>query len=68
MQYISRKNKREEIQRQQDHWNEVHGQLIEVQKKSLAISDPQDNDEKKRMLLHVKSPVGSQQKFAAPVE
>lgn len=45
MEYSTRKNKRAEIQRQQDHWNEVHEQLLAVQKKSLSISNPGDSDE-----------------------
>jgi hypothetical protein len=46
MEYISRKNGRAEVQRQEDHWNEVHEQMMAVQKKPLAISDPQDSAER----------------------
>ncbi|MEO5642316.1 MAG: DUF4157 domain-containing protein [Bacteroidia bacterium] len=34
------------IQRQQDDWDEVHNQLLTIQKKSLEVSDPNDEDEK----------------------
>ena len=29
-----------------DHWNEVHEQLLAIQKKSIEVSDPNDADEK----------------------
>lgn len=34
------------IHRQHDDWDEVHGQLLAIQKKSLVMSDPGDADEK----------------------
>jgi hypothetical protein len=46
MEYISRKRQNAEIQRQHDHWNEVHQDARRVQKKSLEVSAPGDADEK----------------------
>jgi hypothetical protein len=34
------------IHRQHDDWDEVHNQLLAIQKKSLEVSDPNDADEK----------------------
>lgn len=34
------------IHHQQDDWDEVHNQLLSIQKKSLEVSDPNDADEK----------------------
>ncbi|MEO5644865.1 MAG: hypothetical protein ABIQ40_07080, partial [Bacteroidia bacterium] len=50
MEYIDRR--KEQIQRairqerDQEHWNEVHEQLLAIQKKSLEVSAPDDADEK----------------------
>lgn len=42
-----RKNQRTgNIHRQEDDWDEVHNQLLAVQKKSHEVSDPNDADEK----------------------
>lgn len=55
MEYIDRKKQQQsriQRQREQEHWEEAHNQLIEVQqkervqKKSLEISQPGDSDEK----------------------
>jgi pyrrolidone-carboxylate peptidase len=50
MEYIDRKESRIQRaireEREQEDWNEVHKQLSAVQKKSLAISEPGDADEK----------------------
>jgi len=35
-----------DLHRQQDDWDEVHQQLLAVQKKSMMVSDPGDADEK----------------------
>jgi hypothetical protein len=35
-----------QIHRQHDDWDEVHNQLLAIQKKSLEVSDPNDADEK----------------------
>lgn len=43
--YQTRNNKQREAEQQQEHWNEVHANLLEVQKKSLEISNPGDADE-----------------------
>jgi hypothetical protein len=49
MEYIDRR--KQQIQRairqerEQEDWNEVHNQLLAIQRKSLAISDPKDADE-----------------------
>src|SRR6187551_371546 len=50
MEYIDRR--KQQIQRairderNQEHWDEVHNQLLAIQKKSLEVSDPNDADEK----------------------
>src|SRR6187551_2482219 len=50
MEYIDRR--KQQIQRairderNQEHWNEVHNQLLAIQKKSLEVSNPNDADEK----------------------
>ena len=50
MEYIDRR--KQQIQRairqdrDQEDWNEVHEQMVAVQKKSLEVSDPNDADEK----------------------
>jgi hypothetical protein len=50
MEYIDRR--RQQIQRavreerEQEHWNEVHEQLLTIQKKSLEVSAPDDANEK----------------------
>jgi pyrrolidone-carboxylate peptidase len=36
----------QDIHRQHDDWDEVHNQLLAIQKKSLEVSDPNDADEK----------------------
>ncbi|HTF03799.1 MAG TPA: DUF4157 domain-containing protein, partial [Bacteroidia bacterium] len=55
MEYIDRKRQNQGLiqrQRDQEHWEDVHNQLMEVQqsqrvqKKSLEISGPHDTDEK----------------------
>ncbi|HET6989691.1 MAG TPA: DUF4157 domain-containing protein, partial [Bacteroidia bacterium] len=50
MEYIDRR--KQQIQRavreerDQEHWNEVHNQLLAIQKKSIEVSNPNDADEK----------------------
>lgn len=58
MEYIDRR--KQQIQRaiqqerDQQDWNEVHEQLLAVQKKSLAVSDPDDTGEKEVDAVAVK--------------